>query len=158
MICELFHAFPWNTNCFILFHELWIDSVSCISMKYFHNLTWIMNQFVFMHFHDFSWIMNCFMLFHELWIGSFSCISMKRFHGFPWIWKVLAEQDINNFHGFPWVIFMVIHEFEKSQAEQEEEQQQQEQFSNFKDRGFALAVKKPETYRFCHLLKWMKQN
>ena len=40
---------------------------------------------------------------------------------------------------------MVFHEFEKSQAEQEEEeeqQQQQEQFSNFKDRGFALAVKK----------------
>ena len=42
---------------------------------------------------------------------------------------------------------MVIHEFEKSQAEQQEEEeeqqeQQQEQFSNFKDRGFALAVKK----------------
>ena len=42
---------------------------------------------------------------------------------------------------------MVFHEFEKSQAEQEEEEeeqlQQQEQFSNFKDRGFALAVKNP---------------
>ena len=42
---------------------------------------------------------------------------------------------------------MVIHEFAKSQAEQQEEQeeQQQEQFSNFKDRGFALAVKNVRT-------------
>ena len=56
------------------------------------------------------------------------------------LFKVFLE----SIHGFPLIIFMVFHEFEKSQAEQEEEeeqQQQQEQFSNFKDRGFALAVK-----------------
>ena len=43
---------------------------------------------------------------------------------------------MNRFHAFPWIVFMFFHEFEKSQAAE------QEQFSNFMDRGFALAVKK----------------
>ena len=53
------------------------------------------------------------------------------------LFKVFLE----SIHGFPLIIFMVFHEFEKSQAEQEQEEEEQEQFSNFKDRGFALAVK-----------------
>ena len=48
------------------------------------------------------------------------------------------------FHALAWItiswFFMLIHEFEKSQGAAAAAAEQQ--FSNFKDRGFALAVKK----------------
>ena len=40
------------------------------------------------------------------------------------------------FQAFPLIVFMLFHEFDKSPAAE-----QAEQFSNFMDRGFALAVK-----------------
>ena len=62
-------------------------------------------------FHTLPWIGKHFILFHGL--GNILYFSMNY--------------ESIRFHTFPWIVFMLFHEFEKSQAEQE----QQEQFSPF---------------------------
>ena len=80
----------------------------------------------------------------RVWIRyeSFSYLSMnyESFHAFPWtmsrfVFMLFYELWIDS---FSYISMNRFHEFEKSQASAEQAQQ----FSNFMDRGFALAVKK----------------
>ena len=101
-------------NVFILFHELWTVSNFSMNCETFHAFPWIMNRFI---------------LFHELWNFSYFFMNCETCHTFSWIMK--------RFIFIHEIFFMLFHEFEKSQAAE----QAAEQFSNFTDRGFALAVK-----------------